>query len=195
MNYNTVYESLVDKAKSEGREKTTGVYYELHHIVPRCMGGDNSFCNLVLLTAREHFISHWLLYRIYPENQKLARAFWMMCNVKDKNQDRHIPSSRAYQEARTAYIDLKTGVSPSQEVRRKLSVALTGKTKTAAHKAAIGATLKGRVSPTKGLVRPPRSEEWKRKISEAKKGVPSPFKGIKKTIKEMDKIDKGPTTM
>ena len=39
-------------------------YTENHHIFPKSIGGDNSMDNLVLLTAREHFICHWLLTKM-----------------------------------------------------------------------------------------------------------------------------------
>ena len=58
--------------------------------------------NIVLLTAREHFICHWLLTRIYPKNNKLAHAFWFMCTQKAPNQERlYVPSSKTYAEAVT----------------------------------------------------------------------------------------------
>ena len=44
---------------------------EVHHIVPKCLGGSNKKENLVELTAREHFICHRLLCEIYPKNKKL----------------------------------------------------------------------------------------------------------------------------
>lgn len=41
--------------------KKDGEYFELHHIKPLCMDGSDRDTNLVLLTAREHFIAHVLL--------------------------------------------------------------------------------------------------------------------------------------
>ena len=39
MNYASVYERLIDRAKSECRVRSIGTYYEAHHIIPKCMGG------------------------------------------------------------------------------------------------------------------------------------------------------------
>ena len=64
MNYLNVYNNLINKVKSEGRIKSGGLYYECHHIIPKCLGGNNLKDNLVLLTAREHFIAHKLLAKI-----------------------------------------------------------------------------------------------------------------------------------
>lgn len=80
MNYKFIYDSLIRKAKDSSRFKLTPkdpnfVYYENHHILPRCLGGSDSENNLVLLTAREHFLAHWMLCKIYPEKICLALAF------------------------------------------------------------------------------------------------------------------------
>ena len=89
MNYQRIYDSLINKAKSQNRVKSKDTYYEAHHIVPVCLGGEGrtshwkTHPNLVLLTGREHFLAHWLLHLIHPDNTKLTRAFVMMCNVKD----------------------------------------------------------------------------------------------------------------
>lgn len=91
------------KARSENRIKGEGVYYEAHHILPKCMGGEGTcgqwrtHSNIVLLTAREHFIAHKLLYFIYPSNKKLIRAFWAMVSYK-KNGREYRVSSREYAE-------------------------------------------------------------------------------------------------
>lgn len=99
MDYLKIYNRIIANAKLEGRKKlpkdhSDYVYYESHHIIPKCLGGDNEKFNLVLLTAREHFLCHWLLYECNKGNYKLALAFFLMCNIKDKNQLRYIPSSR-----------------------------------------------------------------------------------------------------
>lgn len=75
MNYSTIYFSLINRAKSR---LLTG-YGENHHIIPKCLGGDDSPNNLVKLTAREHFIAHLLLVKLYPTNLKLVKAVAMMC--------------------------------------------------------------------------------------------------------------------
>lgn len=54
---------------------------EMHHILPKCMGGDDSYDNLVMLTYREHYIAHYLLAKAYPEHKSLWFAFNMMKRV------------------------------------------------------------------------------------------------------------------
>ena len=64
MNYQKIYESIINKAKSENRKKHNGTYYENHHIKPRCLNGGEEKENKVLLTAKEHFICHKLLLKL-----------------------------------------------------------------------------------------------------------------------------------
>jgi HNH endonuclease len=72
MNWTIIYKNLIDKAILEQRCKSTEIYYENHHIIPKHMGGDNSKDNLVLLTFREHILAHYILWRIYGrEGDKL----------------------------------------------------------------------------------------------------------------------------
>lgn len=75
MNYKKHYEVLINKAKSRQIEG----YKEKHHIVPRCMGGSDDKENIVELTAREHFVAHLLLVKIYNNNHRLVQAVAMMC--------------------------------------------------------------------------------------------------------------------
>jgi hypothetical protein len=51
---------------------------ELHHIIPKCMGGCDSKENLAWLTPEEHYIAHQLLIKIYPNENKLIYAARMM---------------------------------------------------------------------------------------------------------------------
>lgn len=107
MNYQRIYDQIVDRARKEKRVKIKGgIYYEAHHIVPKCIGGEGhvrqwkTHPNIVLLTAREHFICHWLLCRIYPKNRKLGHAFWFMSKQNAPTQKRdYTVSSRTYAEA------------------------------------------------------------------------------------------------
>lgn len=97
MNYQKIYNQIIERAKSLDRKKTrTGVYYESHHIIPKCLGGNNDKDNLVLLTAREHFICHRLLCEMYPDNKKIWYAMDGMLIV-NRNRSYNI-SSRLFKE-------------------------------------------------------------------------------------------------
>ena len=71
--YKTQYDELISEAKNR-KIKHEPFKFEMHHIIPRCMGGTDDKENLVLLTVREHFRAHVLLANMYPENGKLALA-------------------------------------------------------------------------------------------------------------------------
>ena len=83
MNYTNIYNSLIEKGKSLNH--VSGVYYEKHHIVPKCIGGNNTKENLVNLTPEEHYIAHQLLAKIYPDNKHIICAAVMMCVGRPNN--------------------------------------------------------------------------------------------------------------
>lgn len=74
MNYTNLYSRLITHA----RQSPPQGYFESHHVIPRCMGGNDSEDNLVDLTARQHFIAHWLLTKMHPNVSGLWYAFHMM---------------------------------------------------------------------------------------------------------------------
>lgn len=78
MNYQRIYENLISTRKN--RVSEDAIYYERHHIIMRSMGGSNDPENIVKLTAREHFLAHWLLWRIH-RNREAAYAFKLMCEI------------------------------------------------------------------------------------------------------------------
>ncbi len=106
MDYNWHYNRLIETRKN--RELVDGQYYERHHILMKSMGGSDNKTNLVHLTAREHFLAHWLLWRIY-RNRPTATAFILM--------SRESNSSRSYEEARESISLTKI----STETRKRMS--------------------------------------------------------------------------
>ena len=99
MDYRKHYHLLVEKALT--RDKPIG-YTENHHILPKCMGGSDEPKNLVILTAREHFVAHWLLHRMHPNHSGLSYAFTAICIWASSKNSRYTPSSRAVEEAKKA---------------------------------------------------------------------------------------------
>lgn len=90
MNYQKIYNQIIERAKNR---KLKG-YKERHHIIPKCIGGSNKKDNIVELTAREHFVCHHLLTKIYPKNPKLWYALDAMVTLSKKENTRYTPSSR-----------------------------------------------------------------------------------------------------
>jgi hypothetical protein len=120
MNHQKVYDAIIQNAKSKSRKKLKKcdinyIYYEKHHILPKCLGGTNDEDNLVLLTAREHFICHKLLTYIYAGNRKIACALHKMTYG---NSNKHIKTSRDYEYV----IHLMKNTPISIKTKEKMSV-------------------------------------------------------------------------
>jgi len=192
--YHKYYFYIISSAK----ERHLDGYTEKHHIIPRSLGGNNDKENLVVLTAREHFICHWLLTKMTTGLQKrsMCHAAWNMINQQTKYQQRYKVSSRIYEaikkansmalsDANTGKPSKNKGRTLSKEWREKLSQAnlgkkrsaesctkqsetMTGRKRTQEECNAISNGLKGRISPTKGMK---FSEETRAKMSAARKAV------------------------
>lgn len=122
MNYKKIYDAIIFKALTENRFKSVDNYYESHHIVPRCMGGLDESDNLVLLTAKEHFVCHHLLFRHYIHTQyrySLGKAWWLMSvhNI-DSRRTKHNINSSQYSQLRKLHAES----CRMQFTGRKLSV-------------------------------------------------------------------------
>lgn len=165
MNYQRIHDAIINRA----RNRTLQGYYEKHHVIPRCLGGNDDLDNLVELTAREHFIVHKLLCKIYPTEHKLVYAYWMMSrNVSNSKYKRNYKvSSRDYEYARQLF----------SEVSSKYQL---GKTLTDDHKKALSIAAKTRKTRTPIK----HSEETKQKLS-------SLWKGTKRSLEDRQKISEG----
>jgi len=156
MNYKKIYESIIDRAKN----RKLNSYKEKHHIIPKCIGGNDDETNLVELTAKEHFICHLLLCEIYPNENKIKFAAWMMCSMITMTQTRaYIVSSKEYEYYKNLCANTRKGKSHTEETKRKIR-----------EKRAL------QVMVSKG----PRSEETKRKISERNIGKTMSYESRRK---------------
>lgn len=105
-------------------------YFEFHHIIPKSMGGDESQENYIALTAREHFLAHYLLAKIYPDNYKLGVAFCMFCmNKNDHLKAISYFNSKLYQAIKesTDFGASSRGIKRSKEFCKKISESKKGK--------------------------------------------------------------------
>ena len=78
--YSKTYFAITFNAKQRINEG----YTELHHIIPQSMGGSNDKDNLVELTAREHFICHWLLIKM-TEGKDRSKMLYALNGMKAEN--------------------------------------------------------------------------------------------------------------
>ena len=164
MNYQKVYDDLI--AKCQVRQSIDG-YKERHHIIPKSLGGSNDSSNLVDLTAREHFVAHFLLAKLHGGNQ------WSSIKRMRGNDDFYI-NSRLYEVARREAAKATSlrfkGVAKSEETRAKMSAAARRYHGTDLKPVKIKRGEEGYVSPIKGV---PRPTPWLIGTTPANKGVPA----------------------
>lgn len=141
--YKKTYDSLIEKGKSENYNVCTevNIYYHVHHIVPKCLGGMDEESNLVKLTIRQHIIAHMLLSCIYPDNVKLLTATYLMIGEwgTKKYMDRKIISSKLAARFEEQFLKTQIGKVIPDEFREKY-----GRIITEDEKQRISATLKAR---------------------------------------------------
>lgn len=169
------------------RKSPTGTYMESHHICPKSIDlfpeykriKDHSW-NYIHLTARQHFIAHYLLYKAYGGRQ--TYAFNAMCNqAKNKN------TERSYRINSKIYQNLKNQISNPTHPNRGTSIyqdkdgnkmrvstqdprVLSGEL-TSINAGRIG-TMKGKKHTTETIqkLQRPKTAEHIKKNSEAHKG-------------------------
>ena len=106
--YTKWYFNIVEKAKK--RNQWDG-YVEKHHILPKCMGGSNKKENIVSLSAREHFICHWLLSKMATDKKhqyQLWNAFSCMLYRKNPHQERVKVSGRTFENIKKEGAKIKS---------------------------------------------------------------------------------------
>jgi hypothetical protein len=155
MHYKNIYEKLINRA----RNRISEIYTESHHIIPRCMNGDNSRENLVELTPEEHHTAHLLLVKIYPDHIGLVKAAVMMSLNLNGNRPKNKLYGwlrRKHSETTSGKNNVNFGRPRAEEVKDKISASNKGK------------------SRGKGVKKGPMKEETKKKLSESLKGKPAP---------------------
>ncbi len=116
MDYQRIYNQLIERAQT----RTLKSYTEKHHIIPKCLGGNNDKENLVRLTPKEHFMCHRLLCKIYPKENKLKQALWLM-SIQMKKKGVKV-TSRVYEILKIEYINTVKGKPKSEEYKLKIGL-------------------------------------------------------------------------
>jgi len=158
--YTKIYYQIISNASNRINEG----YIEKHHIVPKSCGGTNDADNLVELSAREHFICHWLLIKMTEGGhlRDMHYAFKMMSQHGKTTRLRRIAKQtgarwsekskqklsvrlkKDYASGKRKPVKAMLGKKLTKEQREKVSIALKGKKKSAAHIKAMSKVNKGK---------------------------------------------------
>ena len=95
MNYNKHYELLIKK-HGLAKRPSTG-YYERHHIMMRSHGGSDDDDNLVWLTAKAHYLAHFLLWKIFRDKSSSFAFHQMTITSYDRPR---VYSGKVYENCR-----------------------------------------------------------------------------------------------
>lgn len=74
MNYKKLYFAFIEKYKNQKFDE--GTYTEVHHIIPRHAGGDDSKENLIRLDYKQHTFAHRLLWKAFKRTSDYMA--WLM---------------------------------------------------------------------------------------------------------------------
>jgi hypothetical protein len=129
--YTKWYNDIINNAKLRNittRKQAKAIlgYPELHHIIPKCIGGTDAKENTVFLTGKEHFICHWLLTKcVLDGKEKLCYALWLMMNIENHLQTRYKITSRKYEILKKLMSEVfsksQKGRTHSEETKQKMS--------------------------------------------------------------------------
>ena len=130
-----------------------GEYWEGHHIIPKCLGGDGNtkskHPNIIRLYPEEHYIAHKLLALENPNNKSLVSAWEMMIHPKGKTKRNYNISAEDYAIARKLWSKHMAKENPGLKNGHPWNYG-TAKPKEKIKK--VNTHHKGKVSITNGIV-------------------------------------------
>ena len=162
--YYKTYNQLIDKCiKMESEGYSEEIYTEVHHILPKCMGGTNDKNNLVRMPVKYHIIAHLLLNCIYPDNFDLIKAAILMTTTRDGER----VSTRIISRLRIESSMKQKQKIVSEDTRRKISTSRKGIIYSIDTRKKMSESKKGNKNPNFGKS---LSKEHREKISISNKG-------------------------
>jgi hypothetical protein len=194
--YNRWYNQIVKQAQNRVVEG----YTERHHIQPRSLGGADTPDNLVNLTAREHFVCHWLLTKMTTgeDRYKMLNALRIM-RAEKHGQQRYetVITGRVYESIKKEYAQLQSErfsgennpmygdkFYRSEDGKQRQRAAVSGDNNGAKKEEA-----RQKISNSKlGKKRDAFSEEWRAKMSESKQGEKNNRYGVTVSDETRQKI-------
>lgn len=182
------YLDLVEKNQSRKITKESG--YEIHHIFPRCFGGTNEASNLVKLTVKEHLLAHYYLVQSIS-HPKLLYSFSFILgpqfNKLTREDQISLESLDRWSELREKALHRKL----TDEHRYRIGEANRGKlvgtvrSRESVEKGIRTRTLRGHNKHSPETIEKirrsntgkRRSEEYRQRMSDLKKGCIGSFRG------------------
>lgn len=185
--YQTWYQNITDRA----RNRNLDCYTEKHHVIPRSFGGTDEADNLVNLTAREHFICHWLLVKMNSGENRVKMVYALrMMRAEKSGQQRYKTkiTARVYENIKQEYALIQsTKVSGknnpmfgdkfyrSDDGKQRQKLAVSG-----SNNGSKTLSARKKIQESKlGKKREPFSDEWKANMSAKKQGENNPRYGVK----------------
>ena len=170
--YTETYYNIVNRAS----QRTLDGYTETHHIIPRSLGGEDTQENLVVLTAREHFLCHWLLTKMVDNNRdqwSMINALGFMMWAENDNQQRYKVNARLYEQLKRKHSEAKswamTGERNGMYGKKWSEERKQAFKEQRAKQAPMSDEAREKIRQSK--LGKSRDKETKRKISESKKGT------------------------
>jgi hypothetical protein len=127
MNYKSIHDKLVryiretrikdrilKRNKTDARLFSNEIYVEIHHIIPRSLGGVDDMANLIEVLPEEHIFFHMLRYKIYKKRED-ALAIRFMLNGYSAHSRRISVKKILTKKIRMGYCWIKTH---AQDIRK-----------------------------------------------------------------------------
>ena len=166
--YSNWYYNIINKALARHSIKPN----DTHHILPRCLGGDNSKNNLVELTRREHYIVHLLLTK-FTVGDARKKMFYALHRITNTGTIK-IKSSRLYEYLRSnhsAIVSARMKENNPNKNGRKPTVKQSAAIRKANTDRVWSLVSKSKMSTSKSgvsIIQPPFTDDHKCNISKSR---------------------------
>ena len=180
-------------------------YSEKHHIIPKSLGGSNKQANLVNLTAREHFICHWLLIKMVIEKRhryQMWNAFSCMLYRENAGQERYKVTSKIFENIKTEGAKIKSakfsGAENPMYGRKGESHPAYGKQWTDKHRKNASISHKGHIRTLESIQKQSKKTKGRKQSLEHianRSGTNHPGYGKELDLERKEKIRQGVLNM
>jgi hypothetical protein len=179
------------------RNQVVRGYCEKHHILPKSLGGSDDASNLILLTSRQHYLAHWMLWKAY--GGAMAVAFDYMNGIKRYGKrlpsrvvaalkadvSKRISERPVSAETREKQRQAKLGGTLPEKTKQKLRIAMLGQKRGPEFAAKVSEAKRGRSNGRNGCS---MSEETKQRIGDAQRGALNHMAGRKHSPETREKM-------